>query len=156
MVGADAGRDVGVKRRPANTGCVPVDVICQPGAQLGELRWPACDHSWEIHHLRHADGAATAQQTLDVTRREGPPRGLELRGGNTRGGHDKDIEGQIRAAVEQPVNAIGAEHVGDLVGVRDHCRGPVRKDGAGKLVDHQLGRLDVHVRIDEARDQVRA
>src|SRR2546422_3693192 len=51
---------------------------------------------------------------------------------------------------------LGAEHVGDLVGIRDHRGGPVRKDGARELVDHELGRFDMHVGVDEARYEVGA
>ena len=52
----------------------------------------------------------------------------------------------------EPVDAVRPEHVRDLVRVRDHRGRPEREDEARELVDQQLRRLDVHVRVDEARD----
>src|SRR5713101_7529433 len=37
--------------------------------------------------------------------------------------HHVDVEGQVGAAIEQPVDAVGAEHVGDLVRVGHHRSG---------------------------------
>ncbi len=56
------------------------------------------------------------------------------------------------AGIEQPVDAVGAEHVRDLVRVGDDCRRPERKDEARELVDEELDGLDVHVGVDEPRD----
>jgi len=54
------------------------------------------------------------------------------------------------------VDAVGAEDVGDLVRVGDDRRGAVREDRPRELVDHELGRLDVHVGVDEPRHEVGA
>ena len=54
------------------------------------------------------------------------------------------------------MHAVGTEDVGDLVRVGDDGRRSERDDQAGELVDHQLHRLDVHVRVHEARDDVAA
>ena len=53
--------------------------------------------------------------------------------------------------VEQPVDAVGAEHVRDLVRVGDDRRRAEREHEPRELVDEQLRRLEVHVRVDEAR-----
>ena len=54
------------------------------------------------------------------------------------------------------MDAVDAEHVRDLVRVGDDRRRPEREDQPGELVDHQLHRLDVHVRIDEPGNDVAA
>ena len=76
------------------------------------------------------------------------------------GTHDDAItqtsSGTSSQHVEQPVDAVGAEHVRDLVRVGDDRGGAVGEHRAGELVDHQLRRLDVHVRVDEAGHEVAA
>ena len=54
------------------------------------------------------------------------------------------------------MDAVGAQHVGDLVRVGDDGGGALRQHCARELVDHQLRRLDVHMGIDEARHEVGA
>ena len=52
------------------------------------------------------------------------------------------------------MDTVDAEHVGDLVRVGDdRCRAE-RQYEAGQLVDEKLHRLDVHVRVDEAGNDV--
>ena len=81
------------------------------------------------------------------------PRRLERARGHARRRHHVDVERHVLAHVQQPVHAVRAEHVGDLVRVADDRRGAVGQHDAGELVDHQLAGLDVHVRVDEARHQ---
>ena len=52
------------------------------------------------------------------------------------------------------MHAVDAEHVRDLVRVGDDGRRPEREHEPRELVDHQLHRLEVHVRVDEPRDDV--
>ena len=54
------------------------------------------------------------------------------------------------------MDAVGAEDVSDLVRVGDDGRRPERQDETCELVHEQLHALEVHVRVDEARDDVRA
>ena len=54
------------------------------------------------------------------------------------------------------MDAGGAEHVGDLVGVGDDRGRAMRQDRPRELVDHELRRLDVHVGVDEPRHEVGA
>ena len=54
------------------------------------------------------------------------------------------------------MDAVGAEHVRDLVRVDDHRRRPEREHQPGELVEEQLRGLEVHVRVDEAGDDVAA
>jgi hypothetical protein len=131
-----------------------VDVVRQACVELRELGGESSDYAWEIHHLRHANRAMPSQQALDVAWREWASRRFESRRRDAGGGHDINVEGQILQTVEQPVDAVGAQHVGDFVRVGDHRGCSVREHRPGELVNGQLGRFDVHVRIDEARNNV--
>ncbi len=61
----------------------------------------------------------------------------------------KTSSGRLRADVDEPVDAVGAEHVGDLVRVGDDGGRPERQHEARELGRQQLGGLEVHVRVDE-------
>ena len=74
MVGADAGRQIGVERRAAHAGRVAVDVVGEARAELVDLGRRAGDHTWEIHHLGDADGAVAAEQARDVAGAQRPAR----------------------------------------------------------------------------------
>ena len=50
------------------------------------------------------------------------------------------------------MDAVDAEDVRDLVRVCDHRGRAERQHETGELVDEQLHRLEVHMRIDEAGD----
>ena len=52
------------------------------------------------------------------------------------------------------MDAVGAEHVRDLVRVGDDRGRAERQDEARELVDQELRRLDVKMRVDEPGDQV--
>ena len=54
------------------------------------------------------------------------------------------------------MHAVGAEHVRDLVRVGDDRGRAEREDEPRELVDQQLRRLEVEVRVDEAGDDVAA
>ena len=54
------------------------------------------------------------------------------------------------------MDPVGAEHVGDLVRVGDHGGRPQRKNETRELVHEELHRLQVHVGVDEARNDVPA
>ena len=85
---------------------------------------------------------------------ERSPGRFERRGGHARRRHEEDVELQSGRRVEQPVHAVDAEDVRDLVRVGDDRGRAERENESGELVDHQLHRLDVHVRVDEAGHDV--
>ena len=50
------------------------------------------------------------------------------------------------------MNAVGAEHVRQLVRVEHDCRRSAGQHEPRELVREELRRLEMHVRVDEARD----
>ena len=150
VVGTDPGRGVGVQRPARHAGRVPVHVLGSGQCELGQLVRVAGDDAGKVHHLGEADHPAPAQQALEIAGRERSPRRLELRRGHARGGHEVDVQWKRPADVEQPVDAVGAEHVGDLVRIDDDGGRAERQHEPRELVHEQLRRLEVHVRVDEA------
>ena len=152
VVGADAGRGVRLERRAEHAGRVAVDVLGAFELELRELGGVGRDHAREIHHLGEPEHAPPAHQRLEVAEREWPPGRLEDRGRYARRRHEEHLELELGRGVVEPVHAVRAEDVRDLVRVGDDGGRSEREHEAGKLVDEELHRLEVHVRIDEARD----
>ena len=150
VVRADPGRGVGLQGVAEHSGRVAVDVVGALDRELRELARRARDHAREVHHLREADHARAPEQALEVAGCERASRRLEARGGHARRGGEVDVERQVLADVDEPVHAVGAEHVRDLVRIRDDGGRPERQHEAGELGREQLRRLEVHVRVDEA------
>ena len=154
VVRADAGRRVRLQVLAEHSGRVPVHVLGSLELQLGQLGLVAGDDPGEVHHLREPENASAAQQALEVAGRQRPPRRFECGGGHARGRHEPDVERQSGADVEEPVDTVGAEHVRDLVRIGNHGRRAERQDEPCELVDQQLRRLEVHVRVDESGHDV--
>ena len=105
----------------------------------------------KVHHLREPDHPGSPHQAFEVAGRERAARGLELRRGYARRGHEEHVQWELGARVEQPVDTVRAQHVCDLVRVGDHRRRPQRQHEAGELVGQELRRLEVQVGVDESR-----
>jgi hypothetical protein len=58
----------------------------------------------------------------------------------------------VVAEVREPVDAVRAEDVRDLVWIRDDRRRSERQDEPSELVHEELRRFQVHVRVDEPGD----
>jgi hypothetical protein len=91
-----------------------------------------------------------AQDLRHLARPERAARRLQRARRHARRRHREHAHRQPLARLEQPAHAGDAEHVGDLVRIADDGGRAARDDGARELGRHQLGRLQVHVRVDEA------
>ena len=151
VVGADPGGGVGVQRAAAHAGRVTVDVHARAPSFASSCGSPAMTpgkfiiSASPITRRRRSRASRSPVGQL-------PSRRLEPRGRHARGGHEPDVERDPSADVEQPVDAVGPEHVRDLVRVGDDGGRPERQHEPGEFVDEELRRLEVHVRVDEARD----
>ena len=152
VVGGDPRSRVRVERTARHPGRVAVDVLGQ--AELRELAFVPRHDAGEVHHLGEPEHVRAPEQSLEVARRERPARRLEPRGRYARRRHEVHVERETGGGVAEPVDAVGAEDVRDLVWVRDDRRRPERQDESRELVDQELRRLDVHVRVDESRYEV--
>ncbi len=155
VVGADAGRRVGLQLLAEDAGRVAVDVGGRE-RELLQLVRVAGDDAGEVHHLSEADHASATEKALEIAGVQGAARRLEGRGGHAGRGHEEDIERHLVAEVGEPVDAVRAEDVGDLVRVGDDRGRAEREDEARELVHEELRGLQVHVRVHEAGDDVLA
>ena len=156
VVGADPCGGVRLQRVPANARRVPVDPLRTVDGELRELCRIAADDAGEVHHLRQPDHAPAAQEALEIPGRERPVRRLELRRGHARRGGEEHLERQVLAHVDEPVDAVGAEHVRDLVRVGDDGGRAEREHEPRELRRQQLRRLEMEMRVDEAGRDVGA
>ena len=154
VIGVDAGRRICLEALAGQTGCVAVDVARTFEPELLELGRQAVDDAGEVHHLGQPEHPASAHQRLEIAACERPPRRLERRCRDAGGRHEQDFELETRCGVEQPVDAVDAEHVPHLVRVDDHRRRTERQHESRELVDEKLDRLEVHVGVDEPRDDI--
>ena len=92
----------------------------------------------EVHHLGEPEDAPAPHQRLEIAGPERAARRLEGRGRDARRRHEEDVELQVCRGIEQPVDAVDAEHVRDLVRVGDDGRRPEREHEARELVDEEL------------------
>ena len=156
VIRADAGGGVGLERVAEHARRVTVDVLRPLEPELRELVGASADDPGEVHHLGEAEHPLAAHERFEVAELERPSRRLERRRGDARGGHEEDLELEIGGDVMEPVDAVGAEDVRDLVRIRDDRGRPERQDESGELVREQLRGLDVHVRVDQPRHDVAA
>ena len=139
---------------PSTPGACPSTCSAPSSASFASSASSPRDDAGEVHHLGEAEHALAAHERLEVAELERPPRRLEGRGGDARRRHEEDLELEARRRVVEPVDAVRPEHVRDLVRVGDDRGRPERQDQPRELVGEELRRLDVHVRVDEARDDV--
>ena len=154
VVGAHTGRGVGLEIPPVDARRVPVDVRRE--RELRELALVPGHDAGKVHHLGDAEHAAAAQERLQIALAQRAARRLVVRRRHRRRSHEVHVERIAGRCVEQPVHAVRAEHVGDLVRVGDDRSRPERQHEARELVGEQLRRLEVDVRVDEPRHDVAA
>ena len=154
VVGADPGGGVRVERLPEHARRVAVHVDGAVEARASRAR--------AGRRRRRRGSSSSPRGRAPAAGGAAPPsRRWRAAGAATRtsdAGTDdeamKKTSSGVAARVEEPVDAVGPEHVRELVRVGDDRRRPERQHEAGELVDQELRRLDVDVRVDEARDDL--
>ena len=151
VVGLDAGREVGVERPSAEARRVAVDPARRArggdlGAELGVTR----DDRGEVHDLGDPDRSDVVEERLELGDADLGAGALERRRGHAARRAHAERERQAGRGFGQRGDARHAEHVGDLVRVRGDGGRAMGQDRADELVDPELGRLEVHVAVDEA------
>ena len=123
---------------------------CSASSSFGELAWIAGDDAREVHHLGEADHAAAPEQPFQVAGRQPAAGDSKSDAGTHEDAITKTSSGRSAARVEEPVHPVRAEHVRDLVRVGDDRGRSQRQHEPRELVDEELGRFEVDVRVDEA------
>jgi hypothetical protein len=131
-----------------------VDVVPGRGEQLRDRVVGPGDDAVGVHHLGKTDGVRLlSEEPRDVLGGDGRAAGLERARGDAGRDHHENVERNVAPSGEDRTHPVEAEHVRDLVRVHHDGRGSPRKGRPGELVDHQLRRLEVHVGVDESRDE---
>ena len=151
VVRLDARGQVGVQRPAHHAGTVAVHAAAGGGGDPREHLRVARDHAREVHDLRHSAGAVLLDQLAHVTRVEVRARALERRSRDAARRIDPERERQRRGGLRQRHDPGHAQNVGELVRIRGHRGGAMRQHRPHELVDPELGRLEMHVGVDEAR-----
>ena len=157
----DTGGDVRLQAVVAHTGEAPVacDRLAgfERGGDLGVDRLVPVDHGGHVHHLAEARDALPAECLADLSRPERRARVLEP-GKRRDAGRDRqvDLQRQIAPLLEHPAHPLEAEHVGHLVVVDERGRRSVREHCLGEPGNGDHHRLDMQVRVDQARDEIGA
>ena len=124
---------------------------------FGQQFFVAPDHGGEVHHLAQADDARPGQRLGHVVGTDGGARRLEARRGRDAGRHlHPNVDGLFGGFVGHQLDTLQTEDVGDLVRVNEHAGCAARRDSAYELGDGDHARLDVHVTIQQAGDEVAA
>ncbi len=155
VVGADARGRVRLQVGPEHARRMPVDVTGAVRARASRAQQG--EPSMTPGKFIISASPRTRRRRMSDSRSpavSGTPRRLERRGGYARRRHEVDVELETCARVEQPVHPVDAEDVRDLVRIGDDGGRPEREDEPRELVDHELDRLEVHVRVDEAGHDV--
>ena len=129
---------------------VAVDMAVLEGGELGEDAGIAVEHAGEIHHLGEADHlgmVAKGQQVVDLEPGAG---GLERGRGHAGGEVDADIHDGALGAIEEIADALGAQHIGDLVRVADDRGDAMRQHAAVEFERGDQRGFDVQMGVDEA------
>ena len=122
MVGLDAGGGVGLQHVLRRGGQMAVEHLVAEQLQLFENVLIAVDHAIGVHHLAqspHPRMAGEGRQILGVHL-----TACMLKGGGGHAGGNLDIvvNGHLGRAVQHKLNAGGARHIGNLMGVCDERR----------------------------------
>ena len=152
VVGADAGGEVAVERLAAKERRVAVDVAVLEGQELVEDRVLGGEHARKVHELGEADHLRMGAERQEVGGEKLGARGLEGGRGHAGGELDAKVHHRRFRRGEEVADALGAEHVGDLVRVADRGGDAVRQDQAVELGRGDQRGFDVEGRVDEAGD----
>ena len=109
----------------------------------------ARDNPREVHDLGHADCAVLVEETADVGCVELGTGALERRRRDATRCTHSEREREHACCFNQRNDAGHTEDVRDLVRVGRDRGGAVGQHAAHELVDPELGRLEVHVGVDE-------
>ena len=122
---------------------------------LGQHLRIAADDAGKIHHLAQPDDAGPAHRLGHVLCADFKACGLQPRRGRCAGRHlREDVDRLHQRLVMHHPHTFKAQHIGDLMGVCEHCRGAMRDHRAGKFRRGQHATFDMHMPVAEPRDHV--
>jgi hypothetical protein len=125
------------------------------GAQFGVHFLIGRDHAGIVHHLPQTDDTGPRHGFGHVSRADGGAGRLHSGRGRYTGGHlHKDMDWLVEGFINHQFDAPQAKNIGDFVRVDEHAGCAKGSHGAHKLGDGDHAALDMHVRVQQARDEI--
>ena len=152
VIRADAGAQIPVQRIAAEQRAMPVDRAGLERGELGETGRIAGQKAAEVHELGEAQHLRVIGQRKEVADLEPGARRLEVRRGNAARKLNPKVHRGRHGAVEEVAQARRTEDVADLMRIADRRRDSMPQDAAVELERRDERRLDMAMRIDEARN----
>ena len=150
VIRLNPGGRVRVERAASQARRVAVYPAVSSSGDLGQQLGVAGHHAGEVHHLGDADSNVLGQQRQDFSSVHLGTGTLERRGRNATDAQIPKVKGSPATASASARTPRSTKDVRQLVRIRRDRRRPVRQHGADELVHPQLGRLQVHMRVDES------
>ena len=151
VVRVDAGGNVNVQILSGQAGSVTVNlfVVGLGGHNFGNgAAVPGYD-AGVVHHLRQTQHPGMVKEAVHIPIVQVCAAFIQRRGGDTGGNHKLHIYGQPLRGLQHIVDAVGAHHIGNLMGVGDDGGGAVRRHGSGKFCRTDQAGLQVNVGVNE-------
>ena len=155
----DPGARIRRERLAAHERRVTVERAAVERRELVDHERVAVQDARHVHHLGEAERLRMIDERQEGGRVEDAAAvRLELGRGHTARHHHAEIEPGLQAtrSVEEELDPGHAEHVRELVRIAHRRRRAARQHRALKALRHQERALEMHVRVDEARHDVRA
>lgn len=153
MVGADACRDVLLRRFAAKSGCVAIDgfAILFRGIYFSHDFRVVVQDTGKIHHFAQVPDLRHGEEGFHIIRVK-PGAGRFKGGGrNTARGAETEFEWNGAAIADHVTDAFHPADVGDFMRVADGAHRAMDHGHPGKFGRHQHGAFHVHVAVDKAR-----
>ncbi len=152
MVGVDPCGDVGVQVVPLQIRRVTVNFLMMGLGRDDFLNRlvVAGDNAHKVHHFRQPLDPGMVIERIDrpvIQRGSGL---VQRRGGHAGGQHKPHVHRKPFRGLEHEFNAVGAHHVGDLMGVGDNGSGSVGQDRPGKLTGRHQRAFQMNMGVQKA------
>ena len=128
---------------------------CTPcHAQLFHDTAVLCQHSRRIHHLRQPQHPGVLQKRFQIICQKLCPCIFKLRGRHAGRQHDIHIQRNLLSCIQHKLNPLRTADIGNLMRIRNdrsHAAGQCR---LGKLIRRKHGALDMHMGINQPRNDI--
>ena len=151
VIRADPGGKIAVEIKPAEQRRMAIDMTALEGIELGKTDRVLVDDAGEVHEFRQTDDLFVVAERQELFDRQIGAGCLQMGSGHAARELDADIHDRLTGGIEEILDALGAEHIGDLMWIADHGGDAIRQDAAVEFMRRDQRGSDMQVGIDEAR-----
>jgi len=150
VVGADARRQVGIEGPSRKQRRMAIAEAIGKKKDLLQYVREAGRGARVVHHLGQAENPFFVLEGGKVGGAQFRTGSLQGGRGNAGGHHEEEIHGKSARGAQHPADAVGAQHVRNLVGIGDDRRRPVGQRRPRQFRGRQHAAFDVEVPVDKA------